>query len=171
MWFVSDRLREAVEALGLTGVDFRAAALPGPEFWWDPDLRARSAPVPAGKLDALSVVLHELGHALAFNGWIDPKTGRLGGTHVSTFDQWVRWDGRDFFFHGPAAVRVHGKPVPLGRTVNNYHHVGEERPGVAPDAGLRADLMTGYRFQWATRYSVTPLDVAILKDCGLPTKE
>jgi len=141
------------------------------EFWWDPEPQARKATIPAGKLDALSVILHELGHALAFNGWIDPTTGRLGGTHMSTYDQWVQWDGRDFFFHGPAAMKVHGKPVPLGRTVNNYHHVGEEHPGTATDAGLRADLMTGYRFQWATRYLVTPLDIAILKDCGLPTKE
>jgi hypothetical protein len=141
------------------------------EFWWDPDPSARKAPVPPGKLDALSVISHELGHAIAFNGWLDPKDGKRGGTHISTYDRWVRWDGWDFYFDGPTAKKVYGKPVLLSHTVNNYHHLGDERPDVPNDALLRNDLMTGYHLQWAKRYSPTPLDIAILKDCGIQIKE
>jgi hypothetical protein len=141
------------------------------EFWWDPDPKARKIAVPKDKLDALSVILHELGHALAFNGWIDPKSGKLEGTHMSTYDRWVEWDGRDFSFHGPAAVKAHGKPILLAHTVNNYHHLGEERSGVERDKLLEDDLMTGYHFRWGKRYFVSGLDVAILEDCGIPLKK
>ena len=141
------------------------------EFWWDPDPNARRLPVPTGKLDALSVILHELGHAMVFNGWIDPRSGKLDGTHMSTYDRWVTWNGRDFFFNGPAAMKVYGRPVILAHTVNNYHHVGEERPGVPIDTVLQNDLMTGYHLQWARRYVISPLDIAILNDCGFQTKK
>src|SRR5208282_4760680 len=141
------------------------------EFWWDPDPTARTAPVPSGRLDALSVILHELGHAMAFNGWIDPQSGKLSGRYMSTYDRWVQWDGRDFHFDGPNATKIYGKPILLAHTVNNYHHLGEERADVPTDLLLRNDLMTGYHFQWARRYSVSPLDIAILKDCGIQTKK
>jgi hypothetical protein len=141
------------------------------EFWWDPDPSARTAPVPPRRLDALSVILHELGHALAFNGWIDPKSGKNAGSHISTYDRWVRWDGRDFRFFGPSAAEVYGGPILLARTLNNYHHLGEARAAAATDPRLRDDLMTGYHLQWAKRYAVSPLDLAILKDCGIPTKK
>jgi len=140
------------------------------EFWWDPDPIARTMPVPRGKLDALSVILHELGHAMAFNGWIDPDTGKPRGRYLSTYDRWVQWDGRDFHFGGPEAVRICGKPILLAHSVNNYHHLGEERADVPIDPVLRNDLMTGYHFQWAKRYSITPLDAAILQDCGIQRK-
>ena len=45
-------------------------------LWWDPHPNSRHAVVPKDKLDAMSVVLHELGHAIAFNGRLDPKTGK-----------------------------------------------------------------------------------------------
>ncbi len=64
---------------------------------------------------------------------------------------------------------VDAKPCQI-RTLNNYHHLGDERPDVPNDMVLRNDLMTGYHLQWATRYSVTPLDPAILKDCSIQTK-
>jgi hypothetical protein len=36
VWFVSERLRQAVETLGLSGAAFREAVLPGPSYW-DPE--------------------------------------------------------------------------------------------------------------------------------------
>jgi hypothetical protein len=141
------------------------------EFWWDPDPATRKHSVPSDKLDAQSAILHELGHALAFNGWRDHETGKLEGTHMSTYDRWVECDGRDFWFKGPAALKAHGKPVLLAHTVNNYHHVGEERDDVKRERVLQDDVMTGYHFQWGKHYVVGPIDVAILEDCGIPLKK
>jgi len=141
------------------------------EFWWDPDPTARKEVVPPRKLDALSVILHEFGHALAFNGWIDPKSGNLAGSHMSTYDRYVLWDGHDFFFQGPAATKIYGKPILLARSLNNYHHLGDKRSDIPTDSVLQNDLMTGYNFQWGKRYSVTLLDIAILKDCGIQTRK
>jgi hypothetical protein len=122
--------------------------------------------VPGDKLDAMSVLLHELGHALAFNGWIDPRTGRNDGSFASTYDRWVTFDGTDFFFNGPAATKAWGRPVPLAKTNNNYHHVCDKPAG--RDAPLKADLMNGVVLEYGKRYAIGDLDLAILADCGIP---
>jgi hypothetical protein len=137
-------------------------------LWWDPDPQMRTSPVPGDKLDALSVILRELGHALAFNGFINPVTGNVGGAYISTYDRWVASNGFDFFFGGPAAMRQYGKAIPLATKSSNYHHVGDNVPNV--DAVLKNDLMNGIGLQHGQRYSVSPLDIAILADCGLLVK-
>jgi hypothetical protein len=139
-------------------------------LWWDPRPDLRTARVPAGKLDAFSVVLHELGHALAFNGWMDPKTGEIPGKFVSSYDRHVKFDGRNFFFTGPEAVKLWGGPVPLARSHNNYHHVGESDTTVGRDAALKPDLMNGIVMQYGQRYDVSLLDLGILRDCDIPLK-
>lgn len=141
------------------------------EFWWDPEPEKRRKRAPAGKLDAVSVMLHELGHALAFNGWLDQKTGALHDSVMSTYDRHVVVKDGDFFFHGPEAVKIWRKPIPLAKLNNNYHHVGDKGPRLRTPQKLTEDLMTGYDFAWATKYEITPLDIAILKDCGLPVKK
>ena len=135
-------------------------------LWWDPRPDLRADRVPQSKLDSMSVLLHELGHALAFNGWIDPKTGQLPGNHISTYDRHVKYDGKNFFFHGPRAVKSWGGPVPLARTRNNYHHVCETPTG--RDALLKPDLMNGIVMRYGQRYDITLLDLAILHDCNIP---
>jgi len=137
-------------------------------LWWDPNPSERKAPVPADKLDAMTVLLHELGHALAFNGWVDPKTGVNDKEVASTYDRWVTYDGANFFFNGPAAKKLWGGPVPLARTNNNYHHVCEKPQG--RQAKLKDDLMNGVRFEYGNRYPLGQLDIAILADCGVPLK-
>ena len=137
-------------------------------LWWDPRPDLRTDRVPSGKLDAYSVVLHEFGHALAFNGWLNPKTGEIPGEFVSSYDRHVRYDGKNFFFVGPQAVKLWGGPVPLARTNNNYHHVCDKPLG--PQAKLKGDLMNGVMFEYGKRYPLGPLDVAILADCGVPLK-
>jgi hypothetical protein len=138
-------------------------------LWFDPDPRTRKAPVPGDKLDALSIFLHELGHAIGFNGFMNPSTGAFSGEHMSTYDRWVTRNGDEFFFNGPAAVKLYGGPVPLARRSNNYHHVGDNVPSVDPL--LRYDLMNGVHMEYGRRYSISPLDMAILEDCGLPLKQ
>src|SRR4051794_27195582 len=137
-------------------------------LWWDPRPDQRRAPVPGNKLDAMTVVEHELGHALAFNGWIDPKTGKLDGNVASTYDRWVTFDGTDFFFNGPVAKKAWGGPVPLAKTNNNYHHVCDKPQG--PQAKLKDDLMNGVTFANGRRYQIGPMDLAIVADCGVPLK-
>jgi hypothetical protein len=137
-------------------------------IWWDPRPDERRAAVPGDKLDGVTVIEHELGHALAFNGWIDPRTGKLEAAVASTYDRWVTFDGVDFFFNGPSATKLWGGPVPLAKTNNNYHHVCEKPQG--RQAKLKDDLMNGVRFEYGKRYPLGRLDVAILADCGIPLK-
>jgi len=138
-------------------------------LWFDPDPLRREAPVPDDRLDAVSVFLHELGHAWGFNGWLDTTTGELTGEVLSMYDRCVVHDGSDFYFVGLEATKVYGRPILLSRVHNNYHHVGNTTDG--PYADLARDLMNGVSFDWGTRYAISPLDLAILADCGVPVKK
>lgn len=137
-------------------------------LWFDPSPKQRTAPVPDNHLDAVSVFLHELGHALAFNGWLDQTTGELKGEAMSTYDRYVVHDGREFYFVGLNAMRVHGGPIPLSREQNNYHHVGRAK---SPKTELADDLMNGIVFEYGKRYFISELDLAILADTGIPVKQ
>ena len=138
-------------------------------LWWDPKPNSRTRPIPPGKLDAVSVIAHEFGHAIGFNGRIDPKTGAIPGGEVSPYDQNVTFDGTNFFFNGATAVKAYRKPIPLSKTQNNYHHFGE--PGPKLDRKLNDDLMNGLFMQYEKRYKISDLDLAILSDCGLPIRK
>jgi len=137
-------------------------------LWWDPRPQKRNLPVPRFKFDALSVMLREFGHALVFNGFLNPVTGNAGEAYISTYDRWVASNGFDFSFNGPTAVAHYGKPIPLATRGSNYFHLGDDAPNVDPR--LKYDLMSGAGLQPGRRYAVSPLDVAILADCGLPVK-
>ncbi len=89
------------------------------ELWFDPDPANRTAPVPVNQTDALSVMLHEVGHALAYNGWADLTTGVPPATYWSTFDRWFQ-PGAPSLFTGPAAVASWGTSPDL-TTGNNKH--------------------------------------------------
>ena len=161
-----------------TGIDPNGAAPDvelafDPEYvktmWWDPKPHSRKRPVPPNMLDAVSVVAHELGHAIGFNGRLDPKTGQATRGEISPYDRWVRFDGTNFFWTGPAATKVFRKEIPLSKTQNNYHHFGE--PGPKLDRKLKDDLMNGIFMEYGKRYAVSDLDIAILEDCGLSVRK
>ena len=141
-------------------------------LWFDPDPFTRTATVPNNRVDANFFFMHEFGHALGFNGWRDLFDGHLpDGTYQSTYDEHVTFDGENFFFTGPNAVAVYGEPVPL--TYGNIFHVGNKIPSqpgdiARPGTDLIPDMMNGVVSQFGTRYEVSPLDLAILKDAGLP---
>ncbi len=138
------------------------------ELWFDPDPALRLAAVPADRTDAFSVLLHEWGHALGFNGWMDGATGVLPGGYASTFDTRVNTVGGEpgptLYFAGPQSLALHGAPVPL--SFGNHGHVGnaDGRDG----AHLLGDLMNGESFSRGTRYTISSLDLAMLADMGVP---
>lgn len=133
-------------------------------LWFDPDPLKRTARIPHGKLDGYSMLLHELGHAIAFNGWIDQKTGYPAGSAISTYDRHVIYKNGLYYFTGKNAVKLYGKPIILGKRHNNYQHVGNTR---RDDKTLVRDLMNGVVLEYQYRYFISPLDLAILKDCGV----
>jgi PEP-CTERM motif len=138
------------------------------ELWFDPDPWQRLTLVPADRTDAVSVLLHEWGHALAFNGWRDGHTGALTGGYASTFDaqvdSWTGADGLALMFSGSQSLALHGAAVPL--TLGNYAHLGNAAGRVGE--GLIGDLMNGVQFERGTRYEVSPLNLAMLRDMGVP---
>jgi hypothetical protein len=146
------------------------------DIWFDPDAVGGSQPVPdAPVVDAVTLFLHEMTHALGINGRLVQNSAKAGQNGqpaeqwVSTFDECVRFDGKNFFFDGPSAVAENGGlDVPLsdGKSPNNtYTHIGNDAGKCALG---RCDLMTGYPWKVGHRYCISRLDLAILKDVGLP---
>ena len=133
------------------------------DLWLDPNPAARTALVPANKVDGFSILLHELGHILAFNGWSNPTSGAISTAYLSPFDASIQTDGQSFFFTGPKAIAVYGGPVPL--TSGNLFHVGNASPGNGSD--LLGDLMNGVTINRGQRYDLSALDLAIAADVGL----
>jgi hypothetical protein len=102
------------------------------QLWFDPDPTARTAAIPANRVDALSVILHEFGHALVYNGWSDLTTGVSPATYQSTFDFWTT-PGAPSVFSGPVAIATWGTPPDL--TTGNNKHWGNsgDRPAPPPE--------------------------------------
>ena len=137
------------------------------ELWFDPEPTRRISSIPRNKLDAVSVFMHEIGHALAFNGWLDQTTGKITSRGLSSFDRNVRFIKDKFYFYGPHTMKVYGGPVVLGKSRNNYHHLGDT---MDDDSRLVDDLMNGVVMKYQKRYFVSKLDLAVLKDCGIPCR-
>jgi hypothetical protein len=133
------------------------------ELWFDSDPFARSAPVAAGRTDAVSIFIHEFGHALGYNGWGDVTTGALPSYYASTWDKLTHWDGQTLWFTGAHAMQVYAGAVPL--TAGNQFHVGNLH-GAGSD--LLSDIMNGVDMERGMRYHISPLNVAMLSDLGLP---
>jgi hypothetical protein len=131
-------------------------------LWFDPNPSTRTAPVPANKIDAVSLFTHEFGHAIAFNGWKSDTDGTLPGNYQSTFDEQVSFDGNNFFFTGTRATAVYGAPVPLN--FGNITHLGNDAP--RPGSDLMGDLMNPYA-SFGKRLDISTLDLAILADTGV----
>lgn len=98
------------------------------ELWFDPDPVARTAAVPVDRTDAFSVILHEFGHAIAYNGFANLATGVPPPTFFSPFDRWMI-PGSPVLFDGPVSVAVWGSRPDL--TLNNLFHWGNGAPGKA----------------------------------------
>ena len=132
------------------------------EMYLDPDPFARSEPVPEDQVDAVSTLIHELGHVLGIFGWRDWSTGEFSGPDASVFDTLVQSRRNLFYFRGAAATAEYGGPVPLTR--DNLYHLGNDLP---PGDDLLDDVMNGVVNYYGTRDYVSDLDVAILSDLGV----
>jgi hypothetical protein len=137
------------------------------ELWFDPDPVHRPGSVPADRTDAMSVLLHEFGHAFGFNGWRNGFSGDLPGNYGSSFDALVQpmstAAGTALYFRGAAAMALYGGPVPL--TLGSYGHLGNN--GLTLGDDLVPDLMNGVAFYRGTRYDISMLDQGIMQDIGL----
>ncbi|MCC6580978.1 MAG: hypothetical protein IT440_11105 [Phycisphaeraceae bacterium] len=129
------------------------------DLWLDPNPYQRVNTVPANRTDAVSVLAHELGHCLAFNGWLNSSTMSFTVNYRSTFDLKLTTGNGLAYFTGANAVAVYGGNVPI--TTGNPNHIGNEGQAAV------TDLMNGKAFFRGQRYNVSALDLAILKDIGL----
>lgn len=132
------------------------------ELWFDPDPFVRQALMPSNKTDAMSVFMHEIGHALGYNGWGNSFDGGLPASYASTWDLLTEFDGGSLYFVGPNAQLAYGGRVPI--TMGNNYHIGNSH-GAGDD--LLEDVMNGVVFYRGFRYEISPLNVAMLKDMGV----
>jgi hypothetical protein len=101
-------------------------------LWFDPDPSADPpTPIPSNRTEALSVLLHELGHALAYNGWAG-GFGDLPATYMSTWDRWTRIAPGSVLFSGPWVVQTWGSEPAL--TLGNPSHWGNAGNSMMPSA-------------------------------------
>src|ERR1043166_4968267 len=134
-------------------------------LWLDPNPANRT--VQPGKVDAISAFIHEIGHALGFIGYRNFATGQLGGDFETVFDSYIISSNGLFYFNVPNAVLAYGGAVPL--TAGNIYHYGNS---AGPGSDLvPGGLMNGVSFRSGTLYDVAPLDIAIMKDLGLPVND
>ncbi len=123
------------------------------------------AVVPRGKYDAVTILTHEIAHALGVSGARDASTGALPANTETTWDRLVtvQTDGTAIFT-GTNAKAVYGGPVPVTTLKNGeqYYHLANS----ASDP-LSKDLLGGTGLSAGESRSISPLDLAILRDLGL----
>ncbi len=115
--------------------------------------------IPTNRADAFSIFLHEMGHALGYNGF----GGAATGIFRSVYD--YRSDYSAGTFSGPNVPATLGGPLVL--TTGNTNHYGN-RTGPGSDL-VTGFLMNGVSWINGARYSIQGIDIAVLEDIGLPT--
>jgi hypothetical protein len=128
--------------------------------------------VPNNELSPIIVFLHELLHGFGMSGWYN-QNGALPGNYESTFDALITKTSSGAYFTGANAEAAYGGPVPLttDSTTENYYHFGNEQsdrqrtPSTVQDP-LTLDLMNGIVFFDNYQYTISNLDLGVLKDLG-----
>ncbi|WP_375208041.1 calcium-binding protein [Hyphococcus sp.] len=108
-----------------------------------------NANVPFAQYDLFTVLLHEIAHGLGFLSFLEE-----GGNDIAVYDLSVDQVGLNYFFTGANAMAVYGGDVPL---YSEPSHIGDSDFDL-----LNAALFNG------TRVFLSELDIAMLKDIGLP---
>ena len=131
-----------------------------PTFWLSSahDLTTtRSATINPGQMDAVSAFMHEIGHAIAFNGFDYPNNSQAG-SYESPFDKYIVHLNGSEYFAGPKAESLYGgRPVPL---TAGYHVTG---PSLTNDLLYEANGASSGLY--GQHKVISPLDLAILADC------
>lgn len=133
------------------------------EVFLDPTPQTRGD-VPSNLTDGLSVMLHEIGHALGFTGYFGSS---YQGSYATTFDLGIADYADGYAFYGPNSERVLGGPVELTR--DNWSHYGNSRDFPGDGDYPLSGLMNGVVFFRGYTYSIGELDLAMLADMGLGT--
>ncbi len=136
------------------------------ELFLDPTPQTRGD-TPIDRTDGLSVLLHEIGHALGFTGYWTEATNSFISNFNTPFDQRLQLIGGEAYFNGPNVQAVYGAAVPL--TNDNYTHYGNTNayPGTSTDP--LTGLMNGVVYYRGWNYVIGDLDLAFLADMGLGT--
>jgi len=166
-------------------------------YWIDPEPFQRTTAVPRNKIDLITAFAHELGHAFGINGRRDLMTGEVrAGDSPSLFDaHMIDPTSSTPAFRGPATNALYGADLPLtyfrqsdatisftssGRQYRagisnsqNFYHYGRYTvPNESPLSlfGLMAGGWPYPNPSQGLRIPVGRLDVAILRDLGVPTR-
>ncbi|MEP3422187.1 MAG: hypothetical protein ABJN35_10670, partial [Erythrobacter sp.] len=135
------------------------------ELFLDPTPGSRDD-IPSDRTDGLSVVLHEIGHALGIIGYYNTDTNEQGNFATPYDLRRVEIDGEDFF-RGPNVTQVLGRD--LDQTRGNYAHYGNNNENPASSDDPTTGLMNGVVFYRGYAYTIGDLDLAVLADTGLGT--
>jgi hypothetical protein len=155
----SYEIRTGVDANG-SAPDATIRINPNFQFWMDPSPET-DGDVPFNAADFITMVQHELVHALGMLGYRD-AAGALTSNVESVFDRFVTMVGGQPYFTGANAVAVYGGPVPL--TPANLYHYGTQQ---SDPMSLLGGIMNGIGVMSGRRYDMNDLDLAILKDIGM----
>lgn len=150
------------------------------------------SPIPADRVDLVTVLAHELGHGLGIDGWRDSMTGALPpGGEMTVYDTLVSFaDPKRPKFLGANVRKLYGKPMPIyffpraddklvtykkhGRkfeiwqspSQNIYHYGRFTRPNSDNDYTFFGLMAGSWVFTGEARRGVGELERAILKDLG-----
>jgi hypothetical protein len=149
----------------------------GTNYWLDPD-PGTGQPVPPGRTDVVSIVLHELGHALGIAGYRSQRPesyGQFSGGSMTAFDALTSFVGGQpvvegapnrLVFTGSAAMALFGGAVPLASFgymdflySQNHYHLGHfSISDTGPDSWRSHCLST----------TSDPLARALMTTCPVP---
>ena len=136
------------------------------ELFLDPTPATRGD-TPSDRTDGLSVLIHEIGHAIGFTGYYDEGTDTFSGNYKTGYDYRLSVVNGAVMFDGPNVRALMGGAIPL--TDNNYCHYGNSNAYPGTDSDPLLGLMNGVVYYRGYAYAIGALDLAVLADTGVGT--